>query len=111
NLVHSIQNVIQGNTLLAPYHRVGEQLMTFDYVVSNPPFKLDFSDFRNALDTKQNHERFFAGIPNISNQKDKMAIYLVFIQHIIFSLASKGKAAVVVPTGFLTAQSGIEKRI
>jgi len=40
-----------------------------------------------------------------------MAIYLLFIQHIVFSLSAKGRAAVVVPTGFLTAQSGIEKRI
>jgi type I restriction enzyme M protein len=111
NLVHSIQNIIQGNTLLAPYHKDGDKLKTFDFVVSNPPFKLDFSDFRDDLDTKANHARFFAGIPNISNQKDKMAIYLVFIQHIIFSLSAKGKAAVVVPTGFLTAQSGIEKKI
>lgn len=111
NLVHSIQNVIQGNTLLAPYHRVGDKLRTFDFVVSNPPFKLDFAEYRDALDSKQNHERFFAGIPNISNHPDKMAIYLVFIQHIIFSLAPTGKAAVVVPTGFLTAQSGIEKKI
>lgn len=112
NLVHSIQNVIQGNTLLQPYHRVGDKLKTFDYVVSNPPFKLDFSDFRNALDTKQNHERFFAGIPNIPKKdKNDMAIYLVFIQHIIFSLAPKGRAAIVVPTGFLTAQNGIEKKI
>jgi len=112
NLVHSIQNIIQGNTLSAPYHKVGDKLMTFDFIVSNPPFKLDFSDFRSDLDSKQNHERFFAGIPNIPNKdKDKMAIYLVFIQHIIFSLSKKGKAAVVVPTGFLTAQSGIEKKI
>ncbi|MBK8617219.1 MAG: SAM-dependent DNA methyltransferase [Anaerolineales bacterium] len=112
NLVHSIQNIIQGNTLSAPYHKVGDKLMTFDFIVSNPPFKLDFSDFRADLDSKQNHERFFAGIPNIPNKdKDKMAIYLVFIQHIIFSLSKKGKAAVVVPTGFLTAQSGIEKKI
>ena len=112
NLVHSIQNIIQGNTLFAPYHRQGDRLMTFDYIVSNPPFKLDFSDFRDNLDTKANHERFFAGIPKIPNKdKDKMAIYLVFIQHIIFSLSKKGKAAVVVPTGFLTAQSGIEKKI
>lgn len=111
NLVHSIQNVIQGNTLLAPYHRVGEKLRTFDYVVSNPPFNLDFSDFRNDLDTKQNHERFFAGIPKIPpKDKDKMAIYLIFIQHIIFSLAFKGKAAIVVPTGFLT-KSGIPQII
>ena len=112
NLVHSIQNIIQGNTLLAPYHKKGDKLMTFDYIVSNPPFKLDFSDFSADLDTKANHERFFAGIPNVPNKdKDKMAIYLVFIQHIIFSLSSKGKAAIVVPTGFLTAQSGIERAI
>lgn len=112
NLVHSIQNIIQGNTLSAPYHKVGNQLMTFDFIASNPPFKLDFSDFRSDLDTKGNHERFFAGIPNIPNKdKAKMAIYLVFIQHIMFSLSAKGKAAIVVPTGFLTAQSGIERKI
>ena len=28
NLVHSIQNIIQGNTLLTPYHKVGDKLMT-----------------------------------------------------------------------------------
>ncbi|WP_415623958.1 N-6 DNA methylase [Listeria monocytogenes] len=39
-----------------------------------------------------------------------MAIYLLFIQHIIYSLNNTGKAAVVVPTGFITAQSGIEKK-
>ena len=112
NLVHSIQNVIQGNTLLTPYHKDGNKLKTFDYIVSNPPFKLDFSDFRDALDSKTNHERFFAGIPKIPNKDiNDMAIYLVFIQHIMYSLTPKGKAAVVVPTGFLTAQSGIEKKI
>ncbi len=111
NLVHSIQNIIQGNTLLAPYHREGDRLMTFDYVVSNPPFKLDFSDYLADLDTKQNKDRFFAGFPNVPNKKDKMAIYPLFIQHIMYSLAPRGKAAIVVPTGFLTAQSGIEKSI
>ncbi len=112
NLVHSIQNIIQGNTLLTPYHKSGDKLMAFDYVVSNPPFKLDFSDFRTDLDTKQNQKRFFAGIPNITPKSpDKMAIYLLFIQHIMFSLSAKGKAAIVVPTGFITAQSGIEKKI
>jgi len=112
NLVHSIQNIIQGNTLLAPYHKDGDKLMTFDYIVSNPPFKLDFSDYVADLNIKQNHERFFAGIPNVPKKdKDKMAIYLLFIQHIMFSLSKKGKAAIVVPTGFITAQSGIEKQI
>ena len=40
-----------------------------------------------------------------------MSIYLLFIQHIIYTLAPEGKAAIVVPTGFITAQSGIEKKI
>jgi type I restriction enzyme M protein len=48
-------------------------------------------------------------VPN--KDKDKMAIYLLFIQHIIHTLAKNGKAAIVVPTGFITAQSGIEKGI
>jgi len=113
NLVHSIQNIIQGNTILNPYHRQDDgQLEKFDYIVSNPPFKLDFSDYRDDLDSKANKERFFAGIPNIpKKKKDSMAIYLLFIQHIMHSLSDKGKAAIVVPTGFITAQSGIDKKI
>lgn len=112
NLVHSIPNIIQGNTVLHPYHRDGKALKKFDYIVSNPPFKMDFSDFRNELDAKEHQERFFAGVPNIPKQaKDKMAIYQLFLQHIIYSLKPDGKAAVVVPTGFITAQSGIDKGI
>lgn len=113
DLVHSIPNIVKGNTILEPYHKEANgKLKTFDYIVSNPPFKLDFSDYRNDLDTKSNHERFFAGLPNVPNKdKDKMSIYLLFIQHIMYSLSTTGKAAVVVPTGFITAQSGIERKI
>jgi type I restriction enzyme M protein len=112
NLVHSIPNVIQGNTILHPFHKDGSALKRFDYIVSNPPFKMDFSDFRDALDSKENQQRFFAGIPKVPKAaKDKMAIYQLFLQHIIFSLKPGGKAAVVVPTGFITAQSGIDKGI
>ena len=56
--------------------------------------------------------RFFAGIPKIPNaKKESMSIYLCFIQHILWSLKDDGKAAIVVPTGFVTAQSGIEKTV
>jgi type I restriction enzyme M protein len=58
-------------------------------------------------ETKKLNKRFFAGVPKIPNKDiDKMAIYLLFIQHIISSLKAKGKAAVVVPTGFLTEGKG-----
>ncbi|WP_345986618.1 class I SAM-dependent DNA methyltransferase [Sulfurimonas sp. HSL-1656] len=112
NLVHSIQNIVQGNTMLHPYHKEGNALRKFDYIVSNPPFKMDFSDFRDDLDTKANNERFFAGIPTVPKKDiDKMKIYVLFLQHIIYSLKENGKAAVVVPTGFITAQTGIDKKI
>ncbi len=113
NLVHSIHNIVKGNTILDPYHREEDgSLMKFDFIVSNPPFKLDFSDFSADLDTKANNERFFAGIPNVPKAKlESMSIYLMFIQHIMFSLKKDGKAAIVVPTGFITAQSGIERKI
>lgn len=110
NLVHSIHNIIQGDTLVSPYHKNEDgTLKEFDYIVSNPPFKLDFSDTRDKLDGTG---RFWAGVPNVPNKdKDKMSIYLCFIQHIINSLSAKGKAAIVLPTGFITAKSGIEKKI
>ena len=114
NLVHSLGNVIHGNTLLEPahYNENKTRLAKFDYIVSNPPFKTDFSEYRDELADDKLRERFFAGVPKIPNKdKEKMAIYLMFIQHIIYSLSENGKAAIVVPTGFLTAQSGIEKSI
>ncbi len=112
NLVHSIHNIIKGNTIKDPYHKNGQDLMKFDFIVSNPPFKLDFSNWREDIDTKDNSQRFFAGIPTVpKKKKESMSIYLLFIQHIISSLSAKGKAAIVVPTGFITAQSGIERKI
>ena len=109
NLVLSIPNVVQGNTMTNPQHRDKK----FHYIVSNPPFKLDFSDDIDELNKKENQERFFAGIPNVPKKaKSKMSIYSLFLQHIIYNLhPTEGKAAIVVPTGFITAQSGIDKRI
>ena len=114
NLVHSLGNVVHGNTLTEPahYNENKTRLAQFDYIVSNPPFKTDFSDDRDTLASDKFKDRFFAGVPKIPNKdKDKMPIYLMFIQHIIYSLSEKGKAAIVVPTGFLTAQARIEKTV
>ena len=112
DLVHSIPNIVKGNTILEPYHKEGGELRKFDYIVSNPPFKLDFSDYRDDLDSKENNERYFAGIPKTkAKKKDAMEIYLLFVQHIMHTLKANGKAAIVVPTGFITAQSRIDKKI
>lgn len=112
NLVHSLPNVIQGDSLTNWGHmKDGEMKEMFDYVVSNPPFNVDFSEsVTNAAFL--NTERFFAGVPAVPNKKkDSMAIYLCFLQHILYILKASGKAAVVVPTGFLTASTGIAQKI
>lgn len=114
NFASSLQNVVQGNTLTEPSHKESNgTLKKFDFVVSNPPFKLDFPEYRDnlAADTI----RFWAGVPNMLKKYDpmkpKMAIYTCFIQHVLNSLKPNGKGAIVIPTGFITAKSGVEKKI
>lgn len=117
-LTNSLDNIIEGDTLDTPAHYVvphdpSSGVKKFDYITSNPPFKMDFSSTRNTIEQKwAETDRFFAGVPKIPNKKkESMSIYLCFIQHILWSLKDDGKAAIVVPTGFITAQSGIEKTI
>ena len=112
NLVSSLDHAIQGDTLVNPYHKSddGKELRQFDFVVSNPPFKMDFSDTREKIAAMP--ARFWAGVPNIpKTKKDSMAIYTCFIQHVINSIKESGKGAIVIPTGFITAKSGIEYKI
>lgn len=123
-LTSSLDNIIEGDTLDTPAHykiphEPNSGVKQFDYITSNPPFKMDFSSTRDNIEQKWSESeerhgirRFFAGIPKIPNaKKGSMAIYLCFIQHILWSLKDDGKAAIVVPTGFITAQLGIEKKI
>ena len=123
-LTNSLDNIIEGDTLDTPAHYnvphdPASGVKRFDYITSNPPFKMDFSSTRDGIEQKWSESeeregirRFFAGIPKIPNaKKESMSIYLCFIQHILWSLKDDGKAAVVVPTGFITAQSGIEKAV
>ena len=114
NFASSLQNVVQGNTLTEPSHKEDNgTLKKFDFIVSNPPFKLDFPEYRETLATDS--IRFWAGVPNavkkVDPTKPKMAIYTCFIQHVLNSLKPNGKGAIVIPTGFITAKSGVEKRI
>lgn len=114
NFSSSLQNVVQGNTLTEPSHKEDNgTLKKFDFIVSNPPFKLDFPEYRETL--AMDSIRFWAGVPNavkkVDPTKPKMAIYTCFIQHVLNSLKPNGKGAIVIPTGFITAKSGVEKRI
>ena len=112
-LVSSLDHAVQGDTLLAPYHKSddGKNLRQFDYVVSNPPFKMDFSDTRDDIANRYS-ARFWAGVPTVPpKKKASMAIYTCFIQHVVNSLKKTGKGAIVVPTGFLTAKSGVEGKV
>ncbi len=109
DLTHSLKNAIEGNTLTNPYHskkHKGEM----DFIVSNPPFKLDFSN--EHAEIGQNKNDFFLGVPNIpKNDESKMPIYTLFFQHCLNMLNPKGKGAIVVPTGFISAKSGVENKI
>ena len=123
-LTNSLDNIIEGDTLENPAHykeahNLNSGIKQFDYITSNPPFKMDFSSNRDLIEKKWEDseirdgiKRFFAGIPQIPpKKKDSMSIYLCFIQHILWSLKEDGKAAIVVPTGFITAKLGIEKKV
>ncbi len=114
NFAASLPNVVQGNTLTEPSHKENNgTYKKFDFIVSNPPFKLDFPEYRDTL--ASDTIRFWAGVPNavkkVDPMKPKMAIYTCFIQHVLNSLKPTGKAAIVIPTGFITAKSGVEKSI
>jgi type I restriction enzyme M protein len=107
-LSHSINNIIKGNTIVNNKHN--EKM---DYIVSNPPFEPqtsqgEWDEMKSIADL--NPERFPFGIPNLIKDKrvgTKTYIYHTFLQHIIWSLSDTGKAAIVLPTGFITASSGI----
>ena len=121
-MTKSLDNIIQGDTLVDPYHKENNELMKFDYIVANPPFKNDFSASVDVLKndvytykekvSEELTKRFFAGVSSVpKNKKDGMPIYLMFIQHILASLKDNGKACIVVPSGFCTDSSKIALKI
>lgn len=87
--------ITQGNTLSAPeYKDEAGQLMTFDFAVANPPFSS--KNWTNGLTPNSDEfERFVWGVPPEKNGD------FAFLLHILKSLKSTGKAAVILPHGVL----------
>ncbi len=98
----------QDNTLSHPHFTNADGgLKTFDYVVANPPFSN--KNWTSGLDPANDlYGRFEYGIP-----PDKNGDY-AFLLHMLKSLKSTGKAAVILPHGVLFRGGGeaaIRKRV
>jgi type I restriction enzyme M protein len=100
--------IIADNTLSRPFYKEEDgTLRKFDYVVANPPFSL--KSWNNGINTDSDEfSRFSLGVP-----PEKNGDY-AFLLHIIKSLKSTGKAAVVLPHGVLfrgNAEGEIRKNV
>ena len=97
----------QDNSLASPHFLHQGALQTFDYVVANPPFST--KAWSNGLDPANDlYGRFDYGTP-----PDKNGDY-AFLLHILKSLKSTGKGAVILPHGVLFrggAEGSIRKNI
>ena len=94
---HPTAELWRGNTLAAPYFKnPDDTLKTFDFAVANPPFSA--KAWTNGIDWKNEEKlfkRFEYGIP-----PEKNGDY-AFLLHLIKSLKSKGKGAIILPHGVL----------
>ena len=98
-----------GNTIASPEFKEKDgTLKRFDFVVANPPFSVkNWTSGINPLDDEFNRFRGY-GVP-----PDKNGDY-AFLLHIISSLKSTGKGAVILPHGVLfrgNAEAAIRKNI
>ena len=85
----------RGNTLSAPYFKNQHgSLKTFDFAIANPPFSA--KAWSSGLDpANDEYRRFEYGIPPAKNGD------YAFLLHLITSLKSKGKGAIILPHGVL----------
>jgi len=92
---HPTAELWRGNTLAAPYFKnKDDSLKTFDFAVANPPFSA--KAWSNGLDPAHDtFVRFEYGIPPAKNGD------YAFLLHLITSLKSKGKGAMILPHGVL----------
>jgi type I restriction enzyme M protein len=98
----------QDNTLSTPYFKQANgTLKTFDFAVANPPFST--KAWSNGFDPVNDiYHRFAFGIPPKKNGD------YAFLLHILASLKSTGKGAVILPHGVLfrgNAEADIRREI
>ena len=92
---HETAEVWRGNTLAAPYFKnPSGSLKTFDFAVANPPFSA--KAWSNGLDPEHDvYGRFVYGVPPARNGD------YAFLLHLVTSLKSRGKGAIILPHGVL----------
>ena len=99
--------ILNGDTLASPKFKDGESLRTYDFVVANPPFS-DKAWSTGLSPVNDSYQRFEWGEPP-ARQGD-----YAYLQHIIRSMKSAGKAACILPHGVLfrgNAEAAIRKRL
>ena len=92
---HPTAELDRGNTLSAPYFKNKDgNLKTFDFAVANPPFSA--KAWSSGIDPANDEfKRFELGIPPAKNGD------YAFLLHLIKSLKSTGKGAIILPHGVL----------
>lgn len=101
---NEIADIRKGNTIASPQFVNGSTLETFDFIVANPPFSN--KTWTNGLENE--YGRFELGRP-----PEKNGDY-AFLLHILKSMKSTGKAAVILPHGVLfrgNTEASIRKKL
>jgi type I restriction enzyme M protein len=91
NYAVAVRDIMKGDSITSPKFTDGGRLRTFDFIVMNPPFSL--KSWSNGLE--EDYDRFEFGRP-----PEKNGDY-AFLLHVLASLKSTGKAAIIMPHGVL----------
>jgi type I restriction enzyme M protein len=97
-------DIEKGDSITSPHFVDGSRLETFDFAVMNPPFS--FKSWSNGLEHE--YGRFEFGRPPAKNGD------YAFLLHVLKSLKSTGKAAIIMPHGVLFrghAEADIRKQL
>lgn len=89
---NEVADIRKGDTITSPQFTHNDHLRTFDFAVANPPFSV--KSWSNGLDNE------YGRFDGYGRPPEKNGDY-AFLLHIVKSLKSTGKAAVILPHGVL----------